>query len=268
MKYYFLASGSKGNCFVLRDEDAFLIIDCGTTRKYLRSCFQTIGMDYGRADALLITHTHTDHISQIKMFGGLPIYSANPIKDCEVIMIRPFKSFMIKHLKVTVLPLSHDSPNTVGFVIESAHEKLVYVTDTGYIREDVQGLLADADYIVLESNHDVEMLMKTSRPYVLKTRILSDSGHLSNESCGRLLNKLICAKTKEVILAHISEEANTAECAVKTVTAMCKGNRYFKTVRLRAALQHEILTGGVEHDEKSSDCGAGAAARMEYLVDA
>lgn len=268
MRYDFLASGSKGNCFVLRDRGATLIIDCGTTKKYLKSCFDEIGVDYLRADALLITHNHRDHIAQIKMFGSLPVYSANQIEDLQVNLIRPFQSFNLRHLNVMPVPLSHDSPNTIGFIIESDQEKLVYITDTGYIKEEVLPLLSNADYYIMESNHDVSMLMKTNRPYILKTRILSDSGHLSNESCGMILNKAIGPKTKEMILAHISEEANTPKCALQTVISCCKENKFFICEHLRAAGQYEIISGGEMTDEKACNSDSGSADGLESLVNA
>ncbi len=268
MKYDFLASGSKGNCFVLQDQEAVLIIDCGTTKKYLKSCFDRIKVDYLSADALLITHNHRDHISQIKMFCSLPIYSSNPIEELEVNLIRPYHSFYIRHLKVTPIPLSHDSPNTIGFIIESEQEKLVYITDTGYVKEEVLPLISDADFYIMESNHDVAMLMKTSRPYILKARILSDSGHLSNESCGLLLNKIIGPKTKEIVLAHISEEANTKECALQTVISCCKDNKYFDVEYLKAASQVAIISGGEIVNEKDNHSDPGRITGMESLVDA
>lgn len=268
MQYNFLASGSKGNCFVLQEAETTLIIDCGMTKKYLQSCFEKIGINYLNADALLVTHTHRDHISQIKMFRSLSIYSANRIEDLPVNLIHPYQSFLIKDLKITPLPLSHDSPNTIGFIVESRKEKLVYITDTGYIKEEILPLISNADYYILESNHDVGMLMKTSRPYVLKTRILSDSGHLSNESCGMILNKVIGFKTKEIILAHISEEANTPECALQTVASCCEKNPYFASDHLKVALQTDILSGGEITNEKNNQFDFGSSDGLESLVDA
>lgn len=268
MRYDFLASGSKGNCFVLQDNGVLLIIDCGTTKKYLIAGFDKIGVNYLDADALLITHNHRDHISQIKMFNSLMIYSSNQIEDIQSILIRPYKSFMIKHLKITPIPLSHDSPNTIGFIIKSEKEKLVYITDTGYVQEEILPLIKNANYYILESNHDVEMLMKTSRPYMLKSRILSDSGHLSNESCGKILDKVIGSNTKEIILAHISEEANTVECALSTVVSCCKGNEYFKSISLKAAMQFEIVSGGNIDNEEIIDSDLSSSTVLESMVNA
>ncbi len=98
---------------------------------------------------------------------------------------------------------------TTGFVISSEDEKLVYITDTGYVPEQYMTLVSNADYYVIESNHDVDMLMKTNRPMSLKKRILGDEGHLSNEACAEFLHEAVGAKTRNILLAHISDQANS-----------------------------------------------------------
>ena len=108
-----------------------------------------------------------------------------------------------------MLPLSHDAAHTVGYVIEAGGEKLVYITDTGYIRNDVKERIVNADYYIFESNHDIEMLMQTNRPVYIKQRIINDSGHLNNEDSARVLSEVIGERTREIVQAHISQEGNT-----------------------------------------------------------
>ena len=124
-------------------------------------------------------------------------------------VVEPFETFWVKDIKVQVLPLSHDAEHTIGFVLEADGEKLVYVTDTGYVRNDVKERICNADYYVFESNHDVEMLMQTSRPIYIKQRIINDYGHLNNEDCAQILQEVIGDRTREIVLAHISQEGNT-----------------------------------------------------------
>ena len=151
---------------------------------------------------------------------------------------------------MTPLPLSHDAENTVGFVLETAQEKLVYITDTGYVREECVPLIADADYYVMESNHDVGMLMQTRRPYPIKMRILSDSGHLCNEDCAHLLTRLVTPRTRSIFLAHLSEEANQPQLAWQVSADALKQCACRKDLVLKAAGQYEILMGGCRYEER------------------
>lgn len=248
MKFAMLCSGSKGNCFVIQEDDCTIVIDCGSTKKYLTTCFKQLSID--SIDALLLTHQHSDHCSQLSLFT-CPVYCSDAIKNRESEDLVVFKPFTIKGLKITAIPLSHDYPSTVGFVIEGKKEKCVYITDTGYINTSMLNLLIGADYIVLESNHDTELLMNTSRPDYLKARIYSDYGHLANEDCAATLECIITENTKEVFLAHLSSEANTPEQAlmvncdvIATITNKRDG------LIVVACQQFEIIQGG-NWDEKN-----------------
>lgn len=251
MIFYLFASGSKGNCFLLQDEHSNIIIDCGTTKRYLTSCFDSIDFHLSDLDAILLTHTHSDHISQIKMFKDQVIYSPVTIKDYKVNLVEADVPFHLEHLTVRPIALSHDAENTTGYIFESWHEKLVYITDTGYVKDKYLPLLKDADYIVLESNHDIEMLMGTSRPYYLKQRITSDSGHLCNEDCARILDEIVTEKTKMVILAHISQEANTREKALQVAydTLRKHEGSLNKNLVVVSAGQFEMVKGGDENEK-------------------
>ena len=246
MQYFCLCSGSKGNCFVLKDEGVQIIVDCGSTRRYLKEAFQKVNVDYMASSALLITHEHSDHISQIRMFAELDIYSPIALEKVKCIRIQANQTFMIGHLQITPLALSHDTPVCVGYVIRNAQEKLVYITDTGYLKSAYYKEIADADYYIMESNHDVQMLMNTSRPYLLKQRILSDSGHLSNESCAEILKRVIGEHTREIVLAPLSEEANTPALALKAAREAIPD----EGISIRCAMQKEVLSGGVKCEEQ------------------
>lgn len=235
------------------------MIDCGSTRRHLELSYQKLNVKLDDVDACLITHHHVDHISQIKMFKNTEVYSASPLDDCFLFhLVKPFEAFQVKHLTITPLPLSHDAENTVGYVIENGLEKLVYITDTGYLNESYYEKLTGADYIILESNHDIKMLMESKRPHFVKQRIFSDSGHLCNENCAEILEKIVTENTKQIFLAHISEEANTRQRAleVNTEALMKKKNCLNTDLILIAAGQFELVQGGEGNEKisRSSNC--------------
>ena len=245
MKFALLASGSKGNCCLIKHKDTNLVIDCGSTRKYLTESFKQLQYDPAISNALLITHTHTDHISQLKMFDPIPTFATQECKTNHLHSISPFEQFEIQDFRITTLPMSHDCEGTVGYVIETEDEKIVYVTDTGYIKEEVKEYIRDADYYIFESNHDIEMLMQTSRPIFLKQRIIGDCGHLCNEDSANILSDVMGDNTKEIILAHISQEGNTRDMALATLhETLERKQKLKKDLKLYPAEQFGIYIGG------------------------
>lgn len=241
MKYYVLASGSKGNCTVITDKDGIIVIDAGTTDRHLKACFEEIELDYKTVDALLITHTHKDHIGRINLFKDIPMYTPEFLGDkYKQIKVYGEDSFIIKGFNVRAITLSHDRELTVGYIIENSRKKLVYVTDTGYFKDKHLELIFNADYYIFESNHDPVMLMETNRPFYLKQRILAMDGHMSNEDAALVLSKSIGEKTKDIVLAHISEEANDPKIAYKTM----KERIDHTDIDVKVAKQFEITKGG------------------------
>lgn len=244
MKFALLASGSKGNCCIVKDESAQFMIDCGTTRKYLTSCFERLQYDYHQINALLITHKHSDHISQIKLFKEHVKYAPEPLNQEDVNIISGYDEFKINDVHIQVLPMSHDV-TCVGYVLTSKTEKLVYITDTGYLKAEVKPYIQNADYYIFESNHDIELLMQTNRPVHIKQRIINDCGHLCNEESATILSQVIGENTKEIILAHISEEGNTRALAVETLITCFKEHQIdMSRLKIHAAGQFEIYIGG------------------------
>ena len=131
MRFALLESGSKGNSFLLQDENTSILIDCGGTKAWLFQALNSTGMVIEDLDALLITHDHSDHISQIKHFRNVPVYSPVPIAGTEAVILQPDQAFQIEHLTITPIALSHDTERTVGYVITSWQEKLVYISSEG-----------------------------------------------------------------------------------------------------------------------------------------
>ena len=198
---------------------------------------------------MLITHDHSDHISQLRTFRELPIYSPVELPDVDTFRVRPLQEFFIEKIKVTPLALSHDALNTTGYILDDGSEKLTYITDTGYVNERYFDLIRGSDYIVLECNHDPDTLMQTGRPYYVKQRIIGEEGHLCNEDCAEVLDQVITPNTKMVILAHISQEGNTRQLALKTVCTRLKDNPNVSDLVVAAAGQYEIAGKG-ESDEE------------------
>lgn len=245
MKFALLASGSKGNCCVIKDEGCELIIDCGTTKRYLNSCFERLSYQYESADALLITHTHKDHVSQLKMFDALPVFACAKLERKDANYVKAYERLKIRDFDVTILPMSHDCDGTIGFVIEGYFGKMVYITDTGYIRKDVMPYIENADYYVFESNHNIEMLMQTARPVFVKQRIINDMGHLCNEDSAYVLSQVIGDKTKEIVLAHISQEGNHRQLAADTlIHQLQRKDLPCNKLSIYAAEQFGIYIGG------------------------
>lgn len=235
MRVDLLCSGSKGNACLIQSGSTRILIDCGpSTKRYMKNSLQECGVEPEDLDAVLITHSHSDHIRQLAMFAKIPIYACCPLsvknsKGEPVALnlhpIKPPQPMRFGRLKVLSFPTSHDSGPSMGFVVEEmadehsskVRDKLVYVTDTGYLPAAVFPLLSGAESYIFESNHDLEMLEKTRRPYSVKQRIVSDTGHLCNQDAARLLARFISKKTRRIILAHLSEENNTPELALSAL---------------------------------------------------
>jgi len=226
MKCCVLASGSKGNCTYIEYNNTKILIDLGTTSLYAEKKLKDIDVDPTDIKAILITHTHVDHINGLKVF----IKKYNPKIYLSEIMHKELKNdiilnnyeyidgdFTIDDLKINVIKTSHDTEDSNGYIVESSDSSIVYVTDTGYINQKNFKKLTNKNVYIFESNHDVEMLMNGRYPYNIKQRILGDKGHLSNKDAGYYLSKLIGDNTKQVILAHLSHDNNTDDIALKTV---------------------------------------------------
>jgi len=243
MKYYVLASGSSGNCTILDIDGKLLMIDVGIAVNEIEEKLFSLGYTSLDIGAILITHDHNDHIRSIRhydtslIYGGHINYNLN-----EGNILEPNMEYELLGCKIIPVMLSHDSGVCYGYRIEYNGEVFVYVTDTGYFSVKNLSLLENADYYVFESNHDPSMLMKTRRPMFIKQRILSDYGHLCNNDSAFVLTKLIGKKTKQIVLAHLSREANTKELAYDTFYAVC--NKYSvdtSAIALKIADQFEIV---------------------------
>lgn len=246
MRFIVVRSGSKGNATLIINEGRVLLIDMGICLKDLKSALILEDMNLMNIEAMLLTHEHSDHTAGIKYLDPLPIYcTKETYSGASVEPITPYEKIKLCGLEVTPVSTSHDVKNPLGFIIKSKEEKLVYLTDSGKIPAKTLTKLKNADYYIIESNHDVKMLNKTNRPEFLKQRILSEKGHLSNVQSATYMTGLVGENTKEIILAHLSEEANTPEMALKTYKKIFKEKKIsLKNIKLICANQHYSVQGG------------------------
>ena len=231
MKLIPLCSGSSGNSTYIETEDAHILIDAGLSCKRICESLASVGVSAGALDAVFVTHEHSDHIKGIEILSkkyGIPVYANAACWGkltglCPRIppaMVRVFESDLEFYLgKTRILPFTtpHDSAHSVGYAVMSGGKKAVVCTDIGHVDKRMLSLLAGADILLIEANHDVDMLMAGPYPYELKKRILLGTGHLSNEDCGRALVSLYATGVRNVILGHLSAENNIPSLAVETV---------------------------------------------------
>lgn len=251
MKYQVISSGSKGNLIYVEGGNAKVLIDSGIS--YKQACTRS-DIDYKCIDAILITHEHSDHIKHLAMYlkkSKADLYVQKDtfkeicyrqelcIDNNRIKLIEANKKYKINDLIFMPLQLTHDTVNCFGFVFVYKKASLAYIADTGFIQTPYITLLKNVKHLIIESNHDIQMLNDSDRPRELKNRILSIKGHMSNLTCGEVLNKILQAKNvKCVTLAHLSEECNTPELAVDTVLSKIEGD-YLPT--LLVAKQYEAL---------------------------
>lgn len=247
MKFFVLASGSKGNATIIKSNDGHLLqIDMGVSLKFLNTQIKDLPFTFDDVEALLLTHDHSDHIKGAQYFPKEKIYCAKGTYDIPSSNVLDlYQQYFIAGFKITVLATSHDAKNPIGFIVEADNEKLVYMTDTGYISEKNLKFMANPDYICIESNHNVKKLFETERPAYLIMRILGDEGHLSNEDSAMYISEVIGDKTKEIVLMHLSEEANTPELALTTYkNILIKRYGDISKINIKAANQRIMVVGG------------------------
>ncbi len=252
MEIITLGSGSSGNCTIIKSMGHIIMIDIGITKKALFEKLAEINVNLEEVEAVFFTHDHVDHIRNVDLIPIEKRYSGLGTVDLlgASHFMNPYVSIEISGFKITAFPLSHDATNALGYIIESDDEKLVYLTDTGYINRKIFKYLENADIYLFESNYDVEMLMNSKRPSFLIQRIFGDKGHLSNEQAGMYLAKLIGEKTREIMLIHLSQDTNTPELALYTVNKyLSSKNINTDNLNIHCASRYEITKGGMIKNE-------------------
>ncbi len=246
MKFFILASGSKGNATLVESKGFLLLIDAGLTKTRLKETFAKTPYVMEQVHAVIFTHEHSDHIMGKDFFDAKLRYATKGTMMVDLDHeLTPYQPKFFQHIKVIPIAISHDAKNPVGFVIEDGESSLVYVTDTGYLSEKNLQLMKNQHHYILESNHNVKMLLQTNRSHDLKIRILGDSGHLSNEDSAMFFSEMIGPNTKSVYLAHISEEANTPEIALESYQRVLRKRRLLTPkFKIELTKQYDVVVGG------------------------
>lgn len=226
-----IASGSTGNCMLLQLDSRIILIDLGVTALSLNRALNKNGYSWEAIDAVLITHSHSDHVRGLavcKKRIAAPFFMSETTKntlmmDNATALAYGVRTEILPGLWVTAIRTSHDCPGSVGYRIETESACFGFLTDLGVIPESTMEFLYGADCIVLESNHDEEMLRFGSYPAYLKRRILSENGHLSNEACSKAIARFAEKGTGRFFLAHLSRENNRPSIAFNAALKATEG---------------------------------------------
>lgn len=233
MRLCSIASGSSGNCIYVGSEATHLLVDVGISGKRTESGLNELELTGRDIDGILVTHEHSDHIQGLGVIArkyGIPIYATAgtiaAMKKCSSLgkldgdlfyEIKEDTKFTIKDLVINPMRISHDAAQPVGYRVSYGKKKVAICTDLGFYNDYTVECLKGMDALLIEANHDVNMLQVGPYPYHLKQRILGDRGHLSNENSGRLLCRILHDKLQTVLLGHLSKENNLPELAYESV---------------------------------------------------
>lgn len=253
MQIVVLASGSKGNAIYIETQNAKVLFDAGISIKKIKERLIKHNISFNNLDAIFISHEHTDHtkyivpilektnaklfINQLS-FEHLTAIDKSKLVNKDVIFIDKERKYSVNNVIIIPIELSHDSKNILGFLIKAEKHNIGIVTDTGIVPERYLGLLRKMNILFLESNHDIDMLLNSNRPWHLKQRILSPRGHLSNDDCANILAKIINPETKCIILSHLSEECNDPAIAYDSAFQVLAGT----DIKLLVASEHQEIS--------------------------
>lgn len=230
MEVCVLASGSKGNCIYVSGGGTAVLVDAGLSSREMVTRMRGAGIDPASLQAVLFTHDHVDHYRGIDVFSrrfAVRLFAnegtASGIESvcsrlaCEWEIFETAAAFQIGGLRVDAFSVSHDASDPVGFVFDDGTSRLYVATDLGLVTPVVRAKLARCQTVILESNHDYDMLMQSERPWPLKTRIAGRSGHLSNADAAELMRTSAPGELRTLLLAHLSEACNTPALALNTM---------------------------------------------------
>lgn len=222
-----LASGSKGNAYLVEGPEATFLVDCGISLKQIRLRAAELGCDLENIAGMLITHEHSDHVAGLSVVANhvdAPLFATagtiaarSYLSRLSFEVITHDEAFELAGVRIQAFPTSHDVADPVGFTFETANDKLAICTDTGYVVDKAAEALYGARILALESNHDERMLAKGPYPAHLKQRVAGQSGHLSNVQAAEILPDLVSSDTEIVVGMHLSQQNNVPSLAVRTL---------------------------------------------------
>ncbi len=233
LKFATIASSSSGNCTYIGTDSTNILIDAGLSGKKTEECLKALELSAQDIDAIFVTHEHIDHCDGIGVLSrryNIPVYAtegtwenmpskvrAEDMRDSLKRAVYPNETVIFNDIVIKPFSIPHDAAQPVGYSIITDREKITVATDMGHISSEVRENIKGSSVLLLESNHDVDMLKNGSYPYNTKQRILSDTGHLSNKGAGEFLKAYADSRLKYVFLGHLSRENNTPKVAFETV---------------------------------------------------
>lgn len=250
MRFSVLASGSSGNAIFVESEKTRLLVDAGLSGKELTRRLASIGVNPAHLDGILVTHEHIDHVSGVGIMArryGLPVYVTPDTLAASrermgwlpsVVSFESARRFRIGNIRVNPFAIPHDAVDPLGFTFCANGKKLGLATDMGCVSFSVREQLRGTNALILESNHDLQMLREGPYAWPLKQRVMGTHGHLSNADAGDLLRELIHENLETVVLAHISKINNRLGVAFGSAETVVQASEH--DVRLFAARQGEV----------------------------
>ena len=231
IRFCSLYSGSSGNSLFISTGNTKLLVEAGLSAKKIIAALDTIGENPSEIDAILVSHEHSDHTKGAGILSrkfNLPIYASEgtwqameqligPVLECNKVVFSSYAPFQIGDIAVTPFPIPHDANEPVGYSFCACGKKVTIATDIGHISMELLNCFEDSDLLLLESNHDIEMLKVGPYPWSLKKRIAGEQGHLSNDTAGEVIAYMAEKGTKQFLLGHLSRENNFPELAYQTV---------------------------------------------------
>lgn len=253
-----LFSGSSGNCILIQSDRVSVLVDAGVSCARIERELRRIGKDPSQLSGILITHEHSDHISGVDVLMrkyDLPVY-ANEATMCELerklkepvlknMRVIDAGDFYIEDLNVTPFHISHDAADPFGYAFSSGGKKVSVMTDLGRVTKSVLAAVKGSNIVLLESNHDVDMLYSGSYPYYLKRRILSATGHLSNDDAAKAAFELVKMGVRGLLLGHLSKNNNQESLAMLTVCNYLAQNGVIKGKHVAVEVTHRDGCCGV-----------------------
>ena len=239
MRIYSLCSSSSGNCTDIEEKNSGILIDAGFGVRNTCRFLAEAGSPETRIRAIFITHEHSDHISGLNRLTQrwkIPVYASYGTleklleKDAISADVKLYeinrRPAVIEDLSITAFHTPHDSAESLGFFVSNGKLQAGFCTDLGYVPDDVSEGLAYCKFVLLESNYDPAMLQAGNYPFLLKERIASNFGHLSNDDCALQVKKLLCRGVQRFLLGHLSRQNNLPELAYENVVSYLLSNGF------------------------------------------
>ena len=238
VKFCPLVSGSSGNSTYIGSGNTHILIDAGISCKQLSEHIRQLDMEPSDIDAVFITHEHIDHIKGVGVLSrkyNIPVYATygtwqgigktvGEFAPENVRYVMPNQMTVVGDMCIKPFSIPHDTIEPVAYSVFTEDRKLTVATDIGHVTDTVKENIYDSDVLLLEANHDVDMLKKGSYPWALKKRILGERGHLSNVTAGDTLSEIMSGRLKYVFLGHLSNENNEPHLAYETVDKILRDN--------------------------------------------